>query len=109
MTKIGYNDGYSNEDKETSLAFDYISETWEVWSTVPRHIRKLYELCNNENEKKNGANIKYIEYDKASKDERMILINCTLPYETNISFVKKRVLTDEQRAQRAKTLEKGRK
>ena len=48
MTKIGYNDGYSNEDKETSLAFDYISETWEVWSTVPRHIRKLYELCNND-------------------------------------------------------------
>lgn len=108
MTKIGYNDGYSNEEKETSLSFDYISETWEVWSTVPRHIKKLYELCSNKNEIENGAKIKMIEYDKASKDKRMILINCTLPFETNISFVKKRVLTKEQREQRAKTLKESR-
>lgn len=37
--------GYSKEEQETSMVFDYSTCEWSVYSTVPKHIRKLGSLC----------------------------------------------------------------
>ena len=33
--------GYSRDEQETSLVFDNSTGDWTVYSTVPKHIRKL--------------------------------------------------------------------
>ncbi|WP_238652340.1 hypothetical protein [Paenibacillus piscarius] len=35
---------YSNEEKETTAVFDYVSNSWEVYSCVPRHMSKLRKI-----------------------------------------------------------------
>lgn len=89
MTKVEYNTGYSAEEKETSVSFDYVSGKWFVFSTVPRHIKKILTICENENEKEAGAEIRKMEYDSESKDTRVIMIDAILPYESNIIMSKK--------------------
>lgn len=37
--------GYSREEQETSLVFENSTGEWMVYSTVPKHIRKLSNLC----------------------------------------------------------------
>ncbi|MBT2735154.1 hypothetical protein [Bacillus sp. ISL-7] len=37
--------GYTKEEQETTLVFDYSTGLWNVYSTVPKHIRKLSLLC----------------------------------------------------------------
>lgn len=88
-TKIEYNTGYSSEEKETSLSFDYISKKWYVFSTVPRHIKKILSICENEREKENGAFIRKLEYDSQSKEKRIIMVDAILPFESNVVMSKK--------------------
>jgi len=35
---------YLNEEKETVCVFDYVRDSWEVYSCVPRHITKLNKI-----------------------------------------------------------------
>jgi len=35
---------YSREEQETTLVFDGLTGEWDVYSTVPKHIRKLQRL-----------------------------------------------------------------
>ena len=32
---------YLNSERETILNFDYLTQTWSAWSTIPSHIVKL--------------------------------------------------------------------
>jgi hypothetical protein len=36
---------HPNDEKETSCVFDYITNEWEVYSCVPRHMTKLNKLA----------------------------------------------------------------
>ncbi|GED71147.1 hypothetical protein BRE01_48490 [Brevibacillus reuszeri] len=35
---------YSNDEKETTCVYKYISDTWTVYSCVPRHMNKLRKI-----------------------------------------------------------------
>lgn len=36
--------GYSYDEQETTLVYDGLTKEWYVYSSVPKHIRKLKEL-----------------------------------------------------------------
>ncbi len=40
-----FNMAYSREEQETTMVFDNSTGQWSVYSTVPKHIRKLNNLC----------------------------------------------------------------
>lgn len=85
--------GYSREEQETTLVFDNSTGEWSVYSTVPKHIRKLTELCElNVLESENG---------------RPIAIKGKLT-EKQISFRKERILSEKQKQQAAERLAKAR-
>lgn len=88
--------GYSREEQETSLVFDYSTGEWTVYSTVPKHIRKLANL----------TELIVIE----SEDDRPIAVRGTLT-EKQVSMKnvpKKREMTEEQRQLAAERLFKAR-
>ena len=77
--------GYSKEEQETNLNFDYSTGVWTAYSTVPKHIRKLQKIANVE--------VEVIE----SENNRPIAIRATLT-EKMVSMRKEREVSDEQRA-----------
>lgn len=81
--------GYSREEQETTLVFDNSTGDWSVYSTVPKHIRKLSNLCE----------LNVLE----SEDGRPIAVRGILS-EKQVSMKKQRVLTDAQRQAAAKRL-----
>lgn len=83
--------GYSREEQETTLVFDNITGQWMVYSTVPKHIRKLAKL----------TELFIVE----SEDDRPIAVKGVLS-EKQVSMKKERVMTDEQRAKAAERLSK---
>lgn len=85
--------GYSKDEMETTLAFDYETGKWNVYSTVPKHIRKLMEI----------GDMKVIE----KEDERPIAIKGVLN-EKQVTMKKERIITEEQRQQIAERLKKAR-
>lgn len=85
--------GYSREEQETSLVFDNSTGEWSVYSTVPKHIRKLTNL----------TELIIIE----SEDDRAIAVKGTLT-EKQVGMKKERVFTDEQRERAAERLSKAR-
>jgi hypothetical protein len=88
--------GYSREEQETSLVFDNSTGEWTVYSTVPKHIRKLSNL----------AELFVLE----SEDDRPIAVRGNL-LEKQVSMKnvpKKREMTEEQRQQAAERLSKAR-
>ena len=88
--------GYSRDEQETSLVFDNSTGDWTVYSTVPKHIRKLSNL----------TELFVIE----SEDDRPIAVRGTLT-EKQVSMKnipKKREMTEEQRQQAAERLSKAR-
>ncbi|MFJ7831780.1 hypothetical protein ACIQXU_16335 [Peribacillus sp. NPDC097284] len=85
--------GYSRDEQETSLVFDNSTGDWTVYSTVPKHIRKLSNLIE----------LFVIE----SEDDRPIAVRGTLT-EKQVSMKKERVYTDEQRERAAERLSKAR-
>lgn len=85
--------GYSRDEQETSLVFDNSTGEWTVYSTVPKHIRKLTNL----------TELIVLE----SEDDRPIAVRGTLT-EKQVTMKKERVYTDEQRERAAERLSKGR-
>jgi bifunctional DNA-binding transcriptional regulator/antitoxin component of YhaV-PrlF toxin-antitoxin module len=84
--------GYSRDEQETVLV--YSDGEWNVYSTVPKHIRKFLEI----------AEMEILEYE----DNRPIAIKGKLS-ERNISIKKERNLSEEQRRKIAERLLQGRK
>lgn len=35
---------YLNSERETILNFDYLTQRWYAWSSIPSHIRKLEQM-----------------------------------------------------------------
>ncbi|MBL3644016.1 hypothetical protein JMN23_16810 [Bacillus sp. RHFB] len=85
--------GYSREEQETSLVFDNSTGEWTVYSTVPKHIRKLTNL----------TELIVLE----SEDDRPIAVRGPLT-EKQVTMKKERVYTDEQRERAAERLSKAR-
>lgn len=85
--------GYAKEEMETVLVFDYEVGNWIVYSTVPKHIRKLMEI----------GEVEIIE----EENERPITIGGTLT-ERQVSMKKERVMSEEQRQKSAEILKKAR-
>jgi bifunctional DNA-binding transcriptional regulator/antitoxin component of YhaV-PrlF toxin-antitoxin module len=85
--------GYSFEEQETALVFDNSTKKWMVYSTVPKHIRKLSKL----------TELNILEYE----NEKPIAIKCELS-EKMVSMKKEIVLTEEQKQKRADALSKAR-
>ncbi|MET1177546.1 hypothetical protein ABG775_06170 [Peribacillus simplex] len=85
--------GYSREEQETSLVFDNSTGEWTVYSTVPKHIRKLANL----------TELIVIE----TEDERPIAVKGKLT-EKQVTMKKERAYTDEQRQRAAERLSKSR-
>lgn len=85
--------GYSRDEQETSLVFDNSTGEWTVYSTVPKHIRKL-------------TNLTELIVLK-SEDNRPIAVRGTLT-EKQVTMKKERVYTDEQRERAAERLSKAR-
>lgn len=74
--------GYSKEEQETSLVFDYVEGVWMAYSTVPKHIRKLESLCE----------LTVLE----SENDRPIAVKGILK-EKQVSMKNLRVFSDEQK------------
>lgn len=87
--------GYSREEQETTLVFDNSTGEWSVYSSVPKHIRKLDKLCDLEIiESENGKPIAV----KGKLTEKMV----SMKKETN------RVMSEEQRQLAAERLKQAR-
>ncbi|MCM3456582.1 hypothetical protein M3685_22025 [Heyndrickxia oleronia] len=85
--------GYSREEQETTLVFDNLTGLWNVYSNVPKHIRKLTKI----------TEIFTVE----SEDGKPIAVKGTLT-EKQVSMKKERVYTEEQRLKAAQRLSKSR-
>ncbi|PLT34103.1 hypothetical protein [Bacillus sp. V5-8f] len=85
--------GYSREEQETTLVFDNGTGKWTVYSTVPKHIRKL----------SNFVELFVLE----SEDDRPIAVRGELT-EKMVSMKKERVVTEEQRQKAAERFAKAR-
>jgi hypothetical protein len=84
---------YSRDEQETTLVFDNGTGEWMVYSTVPKHIRKLSNLCD----------LKTLE----EEDGRPIAVKGVLQ-EKQVSMKQIRVMSEEQRQQAAERLAKAR-
>jgi hypothetical protein len=72
--------GYAKSEQETVLAFDYDKNVWKVYSTVPKHIRKLMSI----------GDIRIVE----EENDRPICVQGELT-EKQVSMKKIRVLSEE--------------
>lgn len=87
--------GYSKEEQETTLVFDYSTGEWIVYSTVPKHIRKLANLCELETvESENGRQIAV----KGVLSEKMV----------SMKKLTNRVMSEEQKQKAAERLKQAR-
>lgn len=84
---------YSREEQETTLVFDNSTGRWNVYSTVPKHIRKLSQI----------TEVLTLE----SENGRPISVKATLN-EKQVTMRKERVMTEEQRLKAAERLSKAR-
>lgn len=84
---------YSREEQETTLVFDNSTGQWMVYSTVPKHIRKLTNLCE----------LQTLE----EEDGRPTAVKGILQ-EKQVSMKQIRVMSEEQRQKAAERLAKAR-
>ncbi|PEW66981.1 hypothetical protein CN448_18805 [Bacillus cereus] len=84
---------YSREEQETTLVFDNSTGEWNVYSTVPKHIRKLSNLCE----------LETLE----EEDGRRTAVKGILQ-EKQVTMKNLRVMTEEQRLKAAERLSKAR-
>lgn len=84
---------YSRDEQETTLVFDNSTKEWMVYSTVPKHIRKLSNLCE----------LQTLE----EEDGQLIAVKGVLQ-EKQVSMKRIRVMSDEQRQKAAERLAKAR-
>ncbi|MHD0383183.1 hypothetical protein MUA31_09975 [Staphylococcus simulans] len=80
--------GYSSEDKDISMCYDYISKKWIVYSRVPSNITKLFKLYPDK--------VEIIEQLESGKP---VLVRVILPREA-VSF--RKLLTQEQKEKKSK-------
>ncbi|MDN4525346.1 hypothetical protein [Fictibacillus fluitans] len=85
--------GYSREEQETTMVFDNSTGKWSVYSTVPKHIRKLSNL----------TEISVLE----TEEGRPLAIKCTLS-EKQVSMKQVRVMSEEQKQAAADRMKKAR-
>lgn len=84
---------YSRDEQETVLVFNNDLGEWDVYSSVPKHIRKLMTL----------GNFKVLE-DECG---RPIVVRGKLN-EKQVSMKKERVMSEEQRLQASERAKKAR-
>ncbi|MGG3890355.1 hypothetical protein [Metabacillus fastidiosus] len=84
---------YQREEQETVLVYNNADNEWDVYSTVPKHIRKLSTL----------TELNVLEYD----GDRPIAVRGKLT-EKQVGIRKERVMTEEQRQQAAERMIKAR-
>ncbi|PEU82144.1 hypothetical protein CN386_08015 [Bacillus cereus] len=84
---------YPREEQETTLVFDNSTKEWMVYSTVPKHIRKLSNLCE----------LQALE----EEDGQQIAVKGILQ-EKQVSMKQVRVMSEEQREKAAERLAKVR-
>ncbi|PQZ54631.1 MULTISPECIES: hypothetical protein [Bacillus] len=84
---------YSREEQETTLVFDNSTGEWNVYSTVPKHIRKLSKLCE----------LQTLE----EEDGRQTAVKGILQ-EKQVTMKNLRVMTEEQRLKATERLSKAR-
>jgi phosphoribosylaminoimidazole carboxylase (NCAIR synthetase) len=84
---------YSREEQETCLVFDNSTGQWSIYSTVPKHIRKLANLCD----------LVTLE----SENGRAIAVKGKLT-EKQVSMKKERIMSEEQKEKAAERLSKAR-
>ncbi|SMQ75920.1 hypothetical protein SAMN05444673_2567 [Bacillus sp. OV166] len=85
--------GFSREEQETTMVFDNSTGKWNVYSTVPKHIRKLSKLT------------EFLTLE--SDGDRPVAIKCELS-EKMVSMKKERVYTEEQKQKVANRFAKSR-
>lgn len=85
--------GYSREEQETTMVFCNETKEWSVYSTVPKHIRKLTQITTISKEE--------------LEDGRIIAVKCKLS-EKQVSMKNVRVMSEEQRQKAAERLAKAR-
>lgn len=75
---------YSRSEQETVLVFEAETNEWSVYSTVPKHIRKIIEIA------------EVTEFLEMDANDNPAAIRATLSAK-QVTMKKERVLTDEQR------------
>lgn len=85
--------GYTREEQETTLVFDNSTGEWMVYSTVPKHVRKLQQITE--------------VFTLESEEDRPIAIKGVLN-EKQVTMKAIRVLSEEQKAAAAERLAKAR-
>lgn len=90
---------YPRNEQETVLVFDRENEEWTAYSTIPKHIRKLFSITEEDNidvlEKEDDGTIKSVKVTLSEKQVRMV---------SKVT----RVMTDEQKEAAAERLRKAR-
>ena len=76
---------YAEEEKETTLIFDYKNKIWNVWTSVPTHITKLLKLKDNN-----------FKVDSVTKTGTITSIKGTL-FPKQISF--RNIISEERKEQ----------
>ncbi|PEQ02185.1 hypothetical protein [Bacillus toyonensis] len=84
---------YSREEQETTLVFDNSTGQWNVYSTVPKHIRKLSNLC---------------ELQTLEEEAGQTIAVKGVLQEKQVSMKHVRVMSEEQRQKAAERLAKAR-
>ncbi|QVY62937.1 hypothetical protein [Cytobacillus gottheilii] len=84
---------YSREEQETTLVFEAATNAWKVYSTVPKHMRKLAELTE--------LNVLETEADGTTPKAVSGVLS-----DKQVSMKKARVMTEEQRQAAADRLRK---
>jgi hypothetical protein len=83
---------YTREEQETCLVFDTIKGHWNVYSNVPKHIRKLSKI----------TELIILE----SENDRPIVVKGVLT-EKQVSIKRERTMSEEQKQAAAKRLAKA--
>jgi len=82
---------YPREEQETTLVFDNSTKEWMVYSTVPKHIRKLSNLC---------------ELQTLEEEDRQPIAVKGVLKEKQVGMKQVRVMSEEQRQKAAERLAK---
>jgi hypothetical protein len=85
--------GYPRDEQETTLVFDNEKGTWNVYSTVPKHIRKLSKI----------TDLKVIVFE----NDRPIAVQGTLS-EKQVAMKKETIMSEAKRQAAAERLRKSR-
>lgn len=75
---------YPREEQETTLVFEAETGTWNVYSTVPKHMRKLRQL----------SEVSVLEFEADGMTPKAVRAQLT---EKQVSMKKERVISEEQR------------